>query len=153
MGLREAYLDMIRAFPGTWDAIAPALGFSHAALQNRVYEVKGQVVSTESALMMQRLTGMTRFAEEVAQLSGGVFMRLPEVGDHGRDELLSKFNELYAELGELSGKFRESVADGEVDSLEWDGLTHVGHEIHRTLEELLALTAQVYRRGGSDVRV
>lgn len=129
--------------------MAAALGMSKDALENRIYERKGQSVLVETALQMQSFSSTTHFSEAVAQVSGGVFMKLPEHGDHDRDELLSKFNELYGELGELSIKFKVSVEDGEIDKRERADLTDVGQHIHRTVEELLTLTFQIYCRPAS----
>ncbi len=146
MDIRKSYLLMIRAFPGGWDAMAPALGMSRDGLENRIYERKGQSVLVETALQMQQFSGSTCFAEAVAQVSGGIFMSLPERGEHDRDELLAKFNDLYARLGELSTTFRESVEDGEIDPRERADLAEAGQRIHRTVAELLALTFQIYCR-------
>lgn len=149
MEIKRAYLAMIKEFPGGWDAMAAALGMTRDALENRIYERKGQSVLTETALQMQQFSSSTHFAEAVAQVSGGVFMKLPEHGDHDRDELLAKFNELYAELGDLSIKFKVSIEDGEIDKRERADLSDVGQHIHRTVEELLTLTFQIYCRPGA----
>lgn len=149
MEIKKAFLSMIKAFPGGWDAMAAALGMSKDALENRIYERKGQSVLVETALQMQSFSSTTHFAEAVAQVSGGVFMKLPEHGDHDREELLSKFNELYGELGELSIKFKTSIEDGEIDRRERADLSDVGQHIHRTVEELLTLTFQIYCRPAS----
>lgn len=149
MEIKKAFLSMIKAFPGGWDAMSAALGMSKDALENRIYERKGQSVLVETALQMQSFSSTTHFAEAVAQVSGGVFMKLPEHGDHDREELLSKFNELYGELGELSIKFKASVEDGEIDKRERADLSDVGQHIHRTVEELLTLTFQIYCRPAS----
>lgn len=149
MEIRKAYLSMIRAFPGGWDAMAGALGMSRDALENRIYERKGQSVLVETAVQMQHTSRTTLFAEAVAQLSGGVFMKLPEHGDHDRDELLAKFNELYGKLGDLSIKFKVSIQDGEIDKRERADLSDVGQHIHSTVEELLTLTFQIYCRPGA----
>ena len=148
MEIKRSYLAMIREYPGGWDAMAAALGMSRSALENRIYERKGQSVLVETALQMQQFSNSTHFAEAVAQVSGGVFMKLPS-HNYDRDELLDKFNELYAELGELSMKFKTSIEDGEIDKRERDELTDVGQHVHRTVEELLALTFQIYCRPDS----
>ncbi len=150
MELRQSYQKMIKAFPGGWDAMAGALGMSRDGLENRIYERKGQSVLVETALQMQQFSSTTHFAEAVAQLSGGLFMKLPEQSKHDRDELLAKFNELYSKLGDLSTKFREYVKDEEIDKRERQDLTNVGQNIHRTVEELLALTFQIYCRDQND---
>lgn len=149
MEIRKAYLAMIKEYPGGWDAMAAALGMTRDALENRIYERKGQSVLTETALQIQQFSTSTHFAEAVAQVSGGVFMKLPQHADHDRDELLAKFNELYSELGDLSGKFREYVKDDEIDRRERADLSDVGQHIHRTVEELLTLTFQIYCRPAS----
>lgn len=149
MEIKKAFLSMIKAFPGGWDAMAAALGMSKDALENRIYERKGQSVLVETALQMQSFSSTTHFAEAVAQVSGGLFMKLPEHGDHDREELLSKFNELYGELGDLSIKFKSSIEDGEIDKRERADLSDVGQHIHRTVEELLTLTFQIYCRPGA----
>lgn len=99
MDMRRAYLEMIRAFPGGWDAMAAALGVTRAGLENRIYERKGQSLHVETARQMQAFSGCPAFAEAVAADAGGVFLPLPEAEEVGSDELLAMFNQLYAELG------------------------------------------------------
>lgn len=137
---------MIRAFPGGWDAMAAAVGLSKDALENRIYERKGQTITVELAELMQKLSSTTFFAEGVSRDAGGVFLKLPEGRDIGNEELLAEFNLLYAELGQLSGKFREYVADDNIDITERADLDAEALKIHRTVEELLALTYRVYCR-------
>ena len=144
MAARKYYLNMIGAFPGGWEAMAGALGMSVSSLENRIYERKGQCVSVHLAKQMQAFSGTTLFAEAIAQESGGVFIKLPDRNDVGNDELLSEFNLLYAELGELSAKFREYVKDDEISEKERADLDGVAQQIHRTVEELLALAYLVY---------
>lgn len=148
MELKQAYQRMIKAFPGGWDAMAGALGMSRMCLENRIYERKGQSLLVETAVQMQHTSSTTFFAEAVAQLSGGVFMRMPKHDNIDREELLIKFNQLYAELGHLSIKFKDSVSDGEIDHKERADLTDVSQDIHRTVEELMALTFRIYCKEG-----
>lgn len=145
--IRQAILDMIKSLPGSWQAAFQGLGLkSQAALENRVYERQGQSMRTSLCLDLQSLSNTTRYAEAIAELSGGVFIRLPQTSDVGNDDLLEKFNALYAELGRLSAVFRESVKDNEVNATERADLTQIGQQIHRIVEELLGLTFMVYCR-------
>lgn len=148
--MRTAYLSMIRAFPGGWDAMAAALGLSRDALENRIYERKGQSILVETAMQMQSFSNTTAFAEQIAAASGGVFMRLPDAYGAGQEELLAKFNALYAELGELSAKFHAYVQDGEITTTERADLSKEAQDIHRVVQELLALSFAVYCRPGQD---
>lgn len=128
--------------------MAGAMGMSRSALENRIYERKGQALLVEHVIQMQHFSGTTLFAEEVAKDAGGFFMKMPEINDVDREDLLLKFNELYAELGELSTTFNASISDDEIDHEERDALTKTGSNIHRALEEMLALTFQIYCRQG-----
>lgn len=146
MGIRNAYLSMIRAMPGGWDAMAAALGMSKAGLENRVYERKEQRMHVETALAMQALSGTRRLAEAIAQESGGVFVPLPEISTSGREELFDKQQELLAELGDLFGRFREFTVDGELDARESVRLQGLTDEVHRGLQEFMAIALQLYKR-------
>lgn len=153
MNLRQAYLGMIKNFPGGWDAMCGALGMSRDALQNRIYENRGQSVSVETALQMQVFAGTTHFAEAVAAISGGVFVQIPQAGAVGNDELLSRFNALHAKIGLLSQKFSEYTGDDNIDKRERIDLSAIGDDIHRATQELLAVTFKVYCRAPDAVVV
>lgn len=134
---------MIKEFPGGWDAMAGALGMSRDALENRIYERKGQGVLVETALQMQKFSGTTHFAEAVAALSGGTFVKLPEIEVENED-LLKKFNQLYAELGKFSSDFNLATADEQIDRREAALLRDDADKLHKVLSELVALTMRVY---------
>lgn len=147
MAARKCYLDMIREMPGGWEAMAAALGLpSRMALENRIYERKGQEMTVHLAEQMQAFSRTTLFAEDVAKNSGGVYVQLPEGGGAGNDELLDEFNLLYAELGDLSGKFRRYAGDNNIDRGERADLEQVAQQIHKTVSELMALMFAVYCR-------
>lgn len=147
MNIRQAYLKMIRSYPGGWDAMAAALGMTRDALENRIYERRGQSINVDTAMQMQAFSSITCFAEAVANLSGGVFVKLPEALDAGNDELLKKWNDLYAQIGGMSGTFSAAIEDDHVDAKERKSLEAHGHEINRLVQELLVLTVRVYSRG------
>lgn len=145
--IKKSYLGMIRAFPGGWAAISAALGMSESALNNRVYERKGQRVDVETAMQLQAFSGTTLFAEAVARDSGGVFFRLPEAAiDITNEELLSKLTQLLTELGSLSETHNRAIEDGVIDDEEKDRLDKIAERIHRRLQEFMAQTYRVFWR-------
>lgn len=146
MDLRQARLKMIKAFAGGWDAMAAALGMSRDALENRIYERKGQSVLTETDLQMQSFSGTTHFAEAVATLSGGTFVKLPCVQHVDNDSLLAKFNELHTEIGVLSRQFNEFTKDDQLDPDEQRKISDTRDAIHRKTQELLALIFRLYTK-------
>lgn len=135
---------MIDAYPGGWDAMAAALGLSRDALSNRVYERKGQSVSVNHAIQMQEFSGTTLFAEAIAVMSGGVFTKLIAPGAIDREDLHSKFQELWATLGTLSRAFTDYTDDNHIDKRERADLERISNEIHKTMRDLMALMFQIY---------
>lgn len=146
MKIRQAYLQMIRAYQGGWDAMAAALAFSRDALENRIYEKRGQGVLVETALEMQSLSQTTFFAESVAALSGGTFIRLPVLDHVGNEEISSKFHELIEEFGEISLEWREMTKDGVLTDDERQTLDALTNRMHVTLDMIRALTIKVFSK-------
>jgi hypothetical protein len=139
---------MIKAFPGGWDAIVGALGMTRDALENRIYERKGQGVLAETALQMQKFSDTTFFAEAVATASGGVFLKLPGDLSNDNEALMGKFQSLYVELGQFSKDFAEATADDLIDKRERATLEAGAARTHKVLAELLALTLRIYTPHG-----
>lgn len=147
MELRKAYQAMIRAFGGGWDTMATALGYSRCKLENLVYERGGagaQYLSVNDALQMQAFSNTAHFAEAIAQLSGGVFIALPAVGEIDNEDIGQKFAELVERLGKLSAAYREYTADNLVDKREWSSLQEIAYQIQITLMQYLTLVSRVY---------
>jgi hypothetical protein len=140
---------MIKAFAGGWDAMAAALGMTRDALENRIYERKGQTLHVDTPLQMQAFSGTTFYAEAIATLSGGVFTKLIDAGDIHDEDLEMKFHELYGELGLLSRTYSESIKNGEIDKRERARLSGIADEIHKTMQELMSLMFAVYCRSES----
>lgn len=142
--LRQAYLATIRAFPGGWDAMAAALGMTRDALENRIYERRGQDVTQQTALMMQSFTNSTAIAEAFSFESGGVFLLLPHGEELTEDVATLKFQELVEEVGELSKEFRAAMADHKITGKEQAKINHVIDRINRTTSEFRAVVKQFY---------
>jgi hypothetical protein len=147
MSIRKAIIEDVDAFVGGRASLATALGMASVnAFNNRLYELKGQKFDFDTPLVIQQLSGTNNYARAVAAESGGVFVPLPHVEIDDRQDLMCKFLELTAELGELSGDFNKFTGKGELTDAECEVLHQVGQKVHRTLEELLGLGMRVYRR-------
>ncbi|MFZ6767492.1 YmfL family putative regulatory protein [Undibacterium sp. Di26W] len=144
VNLRQAYLSMIRAYQGGWDGMAAVLAMSRDGLENRIYERKGQDLHVQTALQMQKFACTTHFAEAVATASGGTFVLLPCLDHIDNSSIADKFHELYGELGELSVEFQAATKDGEVDAKERERINCVVDRMHKTMDELRALTFKFY---------
>lgn len=143
MTRRDALLQMIRLIEGGMSKAADHLGYTRDALSNRIYERKGQQLPYDDILELQMLSGSALYAEAFAADSGGVFIKLPDVGGDNED-LLAKFQQLYGYLGELSRTHHDFTLDGEIDKKEKKVLDGLTDKIQRTLIELMAITYQIY---------
>ncbi|MBC8730014.1 YmfL family putative regulatory protein [Paraburkholderia sp. UCT2] len=143
---RQIFMAMIGAARGGWETVAAYCGMSVVALENRIYQKKDQRLHLDTAMLIQEISGTTLLVEEIARLSGGVFIRLPDVEVGDRDAVLRKWNEIYIELGRLSGDFNTFTADDEVTESEFEVLQSDAHRVVRAVEELAALTHRVYGR-------
>lgn len=122
-----------------------AVGMTRNALENRIYERKGQGVDVELAMLMQGFSRTTYFAEAVATESGGVFLKLPADLDHRNVDIGKKWRELNARIGELAVTFDGAIeGDDEIDTKERRELEAIGADMQRTIAELLALSFRVY---------
>lgn len=153
MDVRSAVLKMVNAVTGKWIVAAAHLGMTENALKNRVYETKGQSLSTDDKLALQQLSGTTHFAEAIASASGGTFIKLPSIEQIENDSIQTMFNQNYAELGQLFATFTDAIADGVIDDIERRQLQAQGEQMHRKTETLLALIFSVYCRQTNTVKL
>jgi len=133
-----------------WNGTAATLGMSKSQLEARVYEVKGQGMRVDTALLIQTYSETTHFAQAIAAQSGGVFIQLPEADGVTGEELHGKFHELYVELGNLSATYTAAIQDGQIDQRERADLQEISQQMHKTTRELMALMFQIYCRPAAD---
>ena len=144
----KSYQEMITTHG--WNGTAATLGMKRPSLEARVYELNGHGMRVELAMMIQRYSGTTLFAQAVAAATGGVYIDLPEAGPLDGDDLHAKFHELYAEIGELSKTYSAAIVDGEIDKRERAALERIEGDMHKTMKELMGTMFRVYCRVPSD---
>lgn len=150
MEIRKSYLEMIKKFPGGWDAMCGALATTRDALENRIYERKGQSVLVDLAMQIQTFSGTTYFAESVATASGGTFVKLPEGLSHDNEPLGKKFREVYINFGRLVDAYEKSVEDGEIDRKEKADIKAKADEVQKAVSELVAMAFRAYCKPESE---
>lgn len=144
MEILKAYQEMIKVHG--WAGTAATLGMAKSALEARVYEIKGQGMRVDTALLVQAHAGTTHFAQAVAHASGGVYIDLPTAECSHAEDLEAKFHELVCELGNLSKTYADAKKDGEIDARERSALEEIAQQMHKTLQELTGLMFRVYCR-------
>jgi hypothetical protein len=119
---------------------------SESSVDNRIYERKGQEFTVRQALRLQDISKTTWFAEVIAKMSGGTFVKLPDVDHIGNEDLLNKFMEIQTEFGELSKTFAEATEDGRITDKERTDLESIRDDMHRSLTELTGLMFRIFCR-------
>jgi len=107
--INHAIREMAKSVSGGHAAVAAVLGYTKPALENRLYEVKGQRIGIDEAMLIQRISGRTDFAEAVASESGGVFVPLPEdvsCAALAEEEISARFLNIMERGGEMVRKDR-----------------------------------------------
>ena len=145
ISIKNAIKAMCQSVAGGYATMASMLGITKSALENRIYEVKGQRVSIEEAMMMQRLTGSTAFAEAVAHESGGVFVALPEA-EYAEEDIQAAFMSLSEAVGQFVTEWRDAVDDGELTPNEARRLEAVESRICSQAATIVALTKKYCAR-------
>ncbi|WP_447879289.1 hypothetical protein [Serratia fonticola] len=79
--------------------------------------------------------------------AGGVFVKLPEVGQVDNEELLIKFNELMAALGQFAQAHNEFTSDGVLDKSESKRLKAKGYRVQSLVAEIYAVTVMMFGEG------
>ncbi|QMV54103.1 YmfL family putative regulatory protein [Ewingella americana] len=137
---------LITSYAGGYGAMAEQLAHdgTHNALSNRVRQVGGQVVPFGMALMMEEISGRHDITEAICRRAGGAFVKFPEVEQMGNEELLVKFNELLAALGQFASAHNEFTADNYLDRDESKRLRIKGYRVQALVAEILVVTEMLF---------
>jgi hypothetical protein len=127
------------------------MGMSGALLRNKVNLNRTpdnrNVLSLAEAVRMTDLTDDERILEAWVHQRGAVLVKLPAATETpDNQEILSKFLELTAHYGALARRYQEATEDDVVDEKEMADLKRIGNAIHRSVEEINALTERIYCR-------
>ena len=145
--INTAIRDMAKSVVGGHATMATMLGLSSkTALENRIYGVRGQSISIDEAMLMQRFTERTDFAQAVAHESGGVFIPLPPIDAAALagEDITEQFMSAYVELGELTRKWRNATQDGSVCGEESAALWQQVRTLTQRITAIAVLTDQIY---------
>lgn len=141
---------LITSFDGKYPAMASRLdpeSGTENALRNRVRQLNGQMVPLGMALEMEAEANSNVITEAIAKYRGGVFVKLPVFEDLDNDELLKKFNELMAGLGDFCRQHNQFTSDGVLDSQEKKALKLTSYNIQCRLSEILVITDLIFGKG------
>lgn len=148
--ISDAIHQLITQTPGKYEAMAKQLcplSGTDNALRNRVRQLAGQVVPLGMAIEMESISGRSDITEAMCKRAGGVFVKLPDVREVGNEELLIKFNELLAALGDFGRAHNEFTADGILDRNESKRLKAKGYRAQSIIAEIIVVSELLWGDG------
>lgn len=148
MNVTDAAYAVAHDYPGGTESLAPRLSMSGALLRNKVNPNNpNNHLTLAEAQRMTDIADDERILHAWCHERNGVFVKLPgDAGQPDNEEIVDRFMRLTVHYGELALHFQKSTADGEVDARELAELERIGNLIHRTVEEIKALTVRIYCR-------
>lgn len=147
--ITTAMHKLVTSFPGGYGAMSQRLAHdgTHNGLSNRVRQVGGQMVPFGMAIMMEQISGRSDITEAMCRINGGTFVKFPDIEEMGNEELLVKFNELLAALGQFAKAHNEFTSDGVLDRDESKRMRIKGYRVQSLVAEIMAVTELLFGEG------
>ena len=145
--MRSAIQKAIKSYNGGWAAMAAALGMSSIdALENRVYEKKGQSLSLHEAMMIEAISGTKYITEAMAARHNSVVIELPK-GDKDNVDLFVIQSELQSAVTGVCKTVADSISDdGVIDNKEEKLINESKKEVHKAVEQLVHTAFLIYKQ-------
>lgn len=142
--INQALREMAKSPNGGHATTAVMMGLTEAALENRLYQIKNQAISIEQAMLMQRMTERTDFAQAVAQESGGVFVPLPELDAAALmgEDITECFLTAFVDLSQMVDEWKRITDDGYVCNEE---SARLWRRVNLTVSRLMGIAVQTDR--------
>lgn len=137
MGMKKIIIQMIDKVSGGKAAVAGFLGMTESALNNRLYQTKGQRFTCEELIAVQQAFALTDYTDEVCRLSGGVFVPVPNMDELDSVELSSLQIKEAAARGLLFEALQAALVDGEINQAEEHILRRLLHGHLSTTQTML----------------
>ena len=118
MAMKRTIIEMIEKIPSGKSAVAGFLGLTESALNNRLYQTKGQRFTCEELVAIQQAFGLTDYTDELCRQAGGVFVPLPQFSQLDNVELSHLQIKEAAARGLLFETLHEALLDGEINAAE-----------------------------------
>ncbi len=144
--MRTAIQKAIKSYNGGWAAMSAALGLTVTALENRVYERKGQTLTLHEAMQIEAISNTKHITEAMAMRHNSVVIELPQ-GDKDNVDLFVIQSELQGAVSGVCKTVADSISDdGVIDGKEEKLINESKREVHKTVERLVHTAFLIYRK-------
>ncbi|MCK3656419.1 hypothetical protein A4G19_13880 [Pasteurellaceae bacterium Macca] len=143
MAMKQTIIGMIEKCTGGKPAVAGFLGLTEQALNNRLYQTKGQRFTDEELIAIEQEYGVSDWSDEINRRLGKVSFAVPNMDEFDHTELSTLQLQELASRGMLFEKLNEFLADGVLTGVETSILRKLLHRSQtatgKTIEATIAL--------------
>ncbi len=144
--MKKTIIEMIEKCRGGKSAVAGFLGLSEQALDNRLYQTKGQRFTDEQLIAIENEYGVSDWSDEINRRLGKVSVSIPNADELDLVELSTLQLQEVAERGILFSKLNEFLADGVLTTVEANALRKLLHNSEKATVKTIEATIKLYQK-------
>ena len=116
---RAVVIEVAKRYPGGQVCASARLSLDLKRFKNQVYESAGVVpLSDEEIYVLESEQGTTHLPDYICAMYGGVFVRLPEVGDLDNVDMHQRTLRTSVKRGRVDQLLAQALEDGEITAVE-----------------------------------
>ncbi|AWX14817.1 hypothetical protein CEP48_00865 [Mergibacter septicus] len=146
MIMKKIIIGMIEKCQGGKSAVAGFLGMTEQALNNRLYQTKGQRFTCEELIAIEVEYGVSDWSDEINRRLGKVSFSVPKSTDTDLVELSQLQLQELAERGILFAKLNEFLSDGVLTEEEQDVLHKLLHKSQQTTAKAIEVAIAIHKQ-------
>lgn len=144
--MKKTIIEMVEQCQGGKDAVAGFLGLTEQALNNRLYQTKGQRFTNEELIAIEQEYGVSHWSDEVNRRLGKVAVNLPSLDELDSVELSSLQLRELAERGILFSQLSAFLEDGELTTVESVIVRRLLHKAQSATLKMVESTIALYQK-------
>lgn len=146
MAMKKTIIEMIEKCRGGKSAVAGFLGLSEQALDNRLYQTKGQRFTDEQLIAIESEFGVSDWSDEINRRLGKVSFTVPNVDELDLVELSHLQLRERASSGLFAEKLCEFLDDGVLTKVETEILRKLLHRSQQAKVQMLESAIVIYHQ-------
>lgn len=144
--MKKTIIGMIEKCQGGKSAVAGFLGMTEQALNNRLYQTKGQRFTCEELIAIELEYGVSDWSDEINRQLGKVAFHAPQASSVDLVELSQVQLQELAVRGILFSKLNEFLEDGVLTQEEQDVLHKLLHRSQQKTAEAIEVAIAIHKQ-------
>lgn len=144
--MKTVIIEMISKCTGGKSAVAGFLGLSEQALNNRLYQTKGQRFTEDELIAVEQEFGVSDWSDEINRRLNKVSFTVPNGNNLDLVELSQLQLQELADRGILFAKLNEFLSDGELTEAEVNVLRKLLHRSQKATSNTIEVTIALHQK-------